>query len=77
MTPEELNLLRSLNQNQRDLMFSLGQLEYESILLNLRKDNLKENIEQLEQESKNLGKTLTEKYGSGDINLETGEITTV
>jgi hypothetical protein len=75
MTPEELNLLRTLNRNQSDLIYSLGQLEYEAILLNLKKENLKENIKELEKESISLGKLLTEKYGSGDINLETGEIT--
>jgi len=74
LTPTEINSLKSVNQKQNDLIISLGQLEYEISLLSFKKENLKEDIKSLEKESEALGKTLTEKYGDGKINLETGEI---
>jgi hypothetical protein len=39
-----------------------------------KKENLKSQIEVIESENTKLGKTLTEKYGNGNLNLETGEI---
>ena len=44
------------------------------ILLEDTKQNLKEQVKNLEKESQTLGQKLTEKYGSGKIDLEAGEI---
>ena len=68
LTPEELQSLRDIERKQSDLMFKLGQLEYQRVIL-------KTNVQFLENENLRLGKLLTEKYGEGKISLETGEIT--
>jgi hypothetical protein len=68
LTPEELQSLRNIERKQSDLMFKLGQLEYQRVIL-------KNDVQFLENENLKLGKLLTEKYGEGKINLETGEIT--
>ena len=68
LTSEELQSLREIERKQSDLMFKLGQLEYQRIIL-------KNDVQFLENENLRLGKLLTEKYGEGKISLETGEIT--
>jgi hypothetical protein len=44
-------------------------------MLENNKAALKSQIAELEQASAELGSQLTEKYGNGSLNLETGEIT--
>jgi hypothetical protein len=71
---EEIQALRNLQDKQNSLIISLGQIEYQITLFENQKRVLKENIQQLEKENTDLGKILTEKYGNGNIDLETGEI---
>jgi len=71
---EEIQALRNLQDKQNNLIISLGQIEYQITLFENQKRVLKENIQQLEKENADLGKILTEKYGNGNIDLETGEI---
>ena len=77
LTPEELQLLRDLNDKQINVISTLGKIEYQLVLLENQKQTLKKQIEEIELENSRLGKTLTEKYGDGDLNLETGEITSL
>lgn len=74
LSQEEINSLKDLQTKQNELIFSLGQIEYQIILLEDTKQNLKEQVKNLEKESQTLGQKLTEKYGSGKIDLEAGEI---
>jgi hypothetical protein len=74
LTSEELQSLRDLNEKQINLISTLGQIEYQIILLNKQKESLKNQIEVIESENIKLGKTLTEKYGDGNLSLETGEV---
>lgn len=74
LTPEELQSLRDLNEKQINLISTLGQIEYQIILLNKQKESLRSQIEIIESENTKLGKILTEKYGDGNLSLETGEI---
>jgi len=74
LTQEEIQSLQDLRNRQSSLINSLGQIEYQIAVLDLEKSNLKSLIKNLELDNENLGKVLTEKYGNGNINLETGEI---
>jgi len=74
LTQEEIQSLQDLRNRQSSLINSLGQIEYQMAVLDLEKSNLKSLIKNLELDNENLGKVLTEKYGNGNINLETGEI---
>ena len=74
LTSEELQSLRDLDEKQINLISTLGQIEYQIILLNKQKESLKNQIEVIESENIKLGKTLTEKYGDGNLSLETGEV---
>ena len=53
----------------------LGSIEYRMSLLEQTKSNLKSQVLELEKLNNQLGAQLTEKYGNGVLNLETGEIT--
>jgi hypothetical protein len=75
LTQEELQSLRNLRDQQNDILTGLGSLEYRITLLESNKAILKSQIAELEKTSADLGAQLTEKYGNGNLDLETGEIT--
>jgi hypothetical protein len=75
LTEEEVQSLRDLSNRQSNLIATLGQLEYQITLLETNKAILKGRIQVIEEENQTLGQALTEKYGNGSLNLETGEIT--
>ena len=75
LTQEELLQLKSLRTQQDTLLMNLGSVEYRMSLLEQSKNELKNQVLKLETLNNELGAQLTEKYGSGELNLETGEIT--
>lgn len=73
LTQEEIQSLKSLQDNQLTLVTTLGEVEYQISILESKKQFLKNQIvTQIENESK-IGKELQEKYGNGNIDLEKGE----
>ena len=75
LTQEELTQLRNLREQQNNLLMDLGSIEYRMALLDRSKNELKVQVIDLEKMNNELGAQLTEKYGNGTLNLETGEIT--
>jgi hypothetical protein len=75
LTQDELTQLRNLRDQQNNILSGLGSIEYRITLLENNKTSLKAQIAELEQANATLGAQLTEKYGNGSLNLETGEIT--
>jgi len=75
LTQEELTQLRNLREQQNTLLMDLGSIEYRMALLDQTKNQLKNQVIELEKVNNELGVKLTEKYGNGTLNLETGEIT--
>jgi hypothetical protein len=75
LTQEELAQLRNLREQQNVLLMDLGSIEYRMALLDQTKNQLKSQVIELEKVNNELGAQLTEKYGNGTLNLETGEIT--
>jgi hypothetical protein len=75
LTQEELTQLRDLQNQQNAILMNLGSLEYRMSLLEQTKIELKSQVLEIEKMNSELGAKLTEKYGSGNLNLETGEIT--
>jgi hypothetical protein len=73
LTPEELQELKNLNQTRSILINQLGQLEYEMQILENQKQSLKEQLSVLFQNTDKIGAMLQEKYGDGNIDIETGE----
>ena len=73
LTKEEINELISLQQQQNEFIFQLGQVEYQLNSFLKQKENIKNNINQFENNQLILSEKLKEKYGEGTINLENGE----
>jgi hypothetical protein len=75
LTQEELTQLRNLQTRQNNLLMDLGSIEYRMSLLEQTKNDLKSQVLEIERLNNELGAQLTQKYGNGTLNLETGEIT--
>ena len=74
LTQEELDKVRKLQNDKGEVILRLGQLESEQIRLNLEKEQLTEAFKALiGEEDKTLMK-LFEKYGQGELNIDTGEV---
>jgi hypothetical protein len=58
-------------------MASFGQLEMALQSINLQKEVLIKTFTNLKNKENEVGTTLQEKYGNGNINIETGEFTKV
>jgi hypothetical protein len=75
LTQEELTQLKNLQTRQNNLLMDLGSIEYRISLLEQTKNDLKSQVLEVERLNNELGAQLTQKYGNGTLNLETGEIT--
>jgi len=73
LSKEEINKLSSLQEQQNNFVIQLGQIEYQTHLLDQQKNTTKQQIESFENEQIQLAKQLEEKYGKGTVNLESGE----
>lgn len=72
LSQEELTTLNELQNTQSSIINNLGQLEYNIQLLKLQKESLTEEIKQLKKSETKIGQSLTQKYGNGTIDLESG-----
>jgi len=72
LSQEELNSLIQLQETQNRIVASLGQIEYNIQLLELQKEKLVEQIEELKKSEIKIGQDLTQKYGNGSIDLDSG-----
>ncbi len=73
LTQEEIDKITKLKQQFEDLTGVAGNVEIQIMNLQLQKDQIKSNLQQLQQQEAVLAKELEEKYGQGQISLETGE----
>jgi hypothetical protein len=82
LTIDEINQLKSLQSDYAKLIAELGQVEISILVLEkqieqikqTQKDPLYLRLGEIQQHESHIAKQLTEKYGDGQINLETGEI---
>jgi chromosome segregation ATPase len=82
LTTEELDQIKDLQQQYNKFVFELGSIEaqLQGLLANkemveTEKSNVLEDIKKLGERERELISTLQVKYGTGNINPETGEIT--
>ena len=73
LTEEEINKLKELRKQFEELTDVVGSTEVQIMNLQIRKEQLKFNLQQLQQQELVLAKELEEKYGDGTISLESGE----
>lgn len=82
LTAEELQTIQELQKQYNQFVFDLGSIEaqlqgllVQKSLLEKEKDGVLSDIKTLGDKERELVVTLQEKYGTGNINPQTGEIT--
>ena len=73
LTEAEVSSLKDLKKQYRDLTEATGVIEMQKINLEIKKEQIKEQLKSLQQKEIKLAKELEEKYGNGEISLESGE----
>ena len=68
LSEKELQKLKELRTRGNELIFALGQIE-------AQKASVFNQIQEVQAENEKIGKELQDKYGDGNIDLETGEFT--
>ena len=73
LTQEELNKLSEFKKINDDLIWLLGQTESDILLLESKKNKIKEKVLLSVIDQNKFADELNKKYGVGRINVETGE----
>ena len=71
----ELNELKDLRSKINEVTINFGQLSINKIKLEEIKTNLIKKLSDLEKKESDIAKTLSDKYGKGSINLDSGTFT--
>tara|TARA_R110002153_G_scaffold13542_1_gene50240 strand:- start:9 stop:269 length:261 start_codon:yes stop_codon:yes gene_type:complete len=74
-TEEELTTLRTIQTKSQNATFQFGQLYLNKLKLEEQETILKNHVKEIEQEESQVAKQLSDKYGKGSIDIETGEFT--
>jgi len=74
-TKEELEQLTNLQSKSQNATLQFGQLYLSKIRLEEQETALKAYVKSLEEEEAKIAKSLSDKYGKGSIDIETGEFT--
>ena len=77
LTDKELEVLKEYQLTQNQITFELGNLDIQKALLEGQRSAILEKLADLQEKSNKTAKELQEKYGEGNINIDTGEFTTV
>ena len=72
---EELEQLTTLQSKSQNATMQFGQLYLNKIRLEESETALKNYVKSIEEEEAKIAKELSDKYGKGSINIETGEFT--
>lgn len=77
LTKEELKILKEYQIQQNDITFTLGNVDIQKAILEGQRSTILDQLADLQEKSNKTAKELQDKYGDGNIDLETGEFTTV
>ena len=72
-TSEELKRIQDHQDKLNRIQIQFGQLTMTKIRLENQENYLKEQLTLLNKEEANIAKDLTDKYGKGSLDIETGE----
>ena len=73
LTEEEMKQISSLRIKFDELVFKVGMNEVQQMVLKAQKDQLENELNDIQLQEQNLIKEIESKYGKGNISLETGE----
>ena len=74
---QELQDLKQLSQDQDAFIFELGQVQYSRMRLDEEEAALKRQIDALRAREKEFADKIMTKYGKVNVDIETGEISSV
>ena len=73
LTLGEIDKVKKLREDFNSLTISAGEIEIQIINLQLQKEQLKDNLKNLQTQESVVISEFEKKYGEGTISLETGE----
>ena len=73
LSQDEISELKDLKKTFNNLTEISCVVEMQHYNIQIKKENLKFNLQSLQQKEAELARKLEEKYGKGTISLETGE----
>ena len=76
-TEEELKSLQDLQGTYQQITLAMGQISLSKIQLENREKSVLNTLGEVREKENELAKELTEKYGKGSLNIETGEFTPI
>ena len=71
-TPEEIEEIKSFQNEMNNLVYSLGQLSLSKIRIEEQESSIKMAMSELRLREKEQADKLTKKYGQGQLDIETG-----
>mgnify|MGYP003626337620 FL=1 len=77
LSEDELTILKGYQKLQNQITFDLGQVDIQKAFLEGNRSTILDGLADLQEKSNKTAKDLQEKYGEGNIDIETGEFTTV
>jgi hypothetical protein len=77
LTEEEIKSLTQLKVTYQQYMGVMGDMGIQEIEIGMQKEKIKEGLLGLKQKEMEISKELEDKYGKGNISLETGEFTPI
>ena len=75
LSEEELQKLKDFNEKRNQITSNLGRVDIQKAILEGQRSMILENLAKLQEEENTVGKELQDKYGEGNIDLDTGEFT--
>ena len=76
-TEEEMSQVQGIQQNYANVQNQFGQLKMAQIRLDEQEIDLENSLKSIQEEEKKFLEGITEKYGEGSLNSETGVFTPV
>ena len=73
ISEQELKTINELVENQNNFLLRLGDIDFQTDKLKQQRKNIIVSLDKILQERNDIIKKLTEKYGPGSLNIDTGE----
>lgn len=73
ITDQELKDINDIKQEISQIVYTLGELEYQKLSIDLIIDELKLKVKDIKSKEAKVLNGLKDKYGNVNINIETGE----
>jgi len=70
---EEIDELKNIQEKENEIIFQIGQLEYQILNLQSQKNEIQNQLVEFNKKRNLIAQKLQDNYGEGSVNLESGE----